>query len=67
MRAKITEFEAEIHRLEALCLKHSHDLDNEKNTVEQLIQKEKQRIDKKRQRKIVRALMKEEDIIQRID
>ncbi len=62
LQTKVTDLEAEIHRLESLCLKHSHNLGNEKQTVEKLIQKENQRIDKKRQRKIVKALMKEEDL-----
>ena len=62
LRIKLTDFESEIHRLESLCLKHSNDLDNEKETVEKLVQKEKQRIDKKRKRKIVKALMNEEDL-----
>ena len=37
LRSKLTDYEAEIHRLESLCLKHSNDLDNEKLTVEKLI------------------------------
>lgn len=62
LRTQVTDLEAEIHRLESLCLKHSHDLENEKQNVEKLIQKENQRIDKKRKHKIVKALMKEEKV-----
>jgi predicted nucleic acid-binding Zn-ribbon protein len=37
LRSKLTDFESEIHRLESLSLKHSNDLDNEKQTVEKLV------------------------------